>query len=169
MPVIQACWSPCWCYNNVKHGCIAVSIYTIIVSVVVFFYCIWIMSGGQSSDLYSPFFETDIKDSAKYAGGVVMGVCVVFFIAALMLWSGAVRNIRGMFIPWLFLTMFLILFSLAFGIWFIARYYIDPRSILAAIFTWLYTGINIYCLLCVISQYQLLKMYQSPNIVVLYP
>lgn len=169
MPVLQACWSPCWCYNNVKHGSIAVSIYTIIISIVAIFYCLWIMIGGQSSDLYSPFFETDVRDSAQQAGATVMGFCGLYIISACLLWYGTVRSIRGWFLPWLLITAFLILFSLAFGIWFIARYYIDPRSIIAAIFTWIYTGISTYCLLCVISQYQVLKMYQSPNIVVLYP
>jgi len=169
MPILQACWSPCWCYNNVKHGCIAVAVYTIVVSIVGFMYSIWIIQGGQSSDLYSPFFETDVRSSAQYAGGAVIAVCFIFIIAALLLWKGASQNLRGLFLPWMFLITFLILFSTAFGIWFIARYYIDPHSILAAIFTWIFTGINIYCLLCVISQYQILKMYQSPNIVVLYP
>ncbi|GAB6021284.1 hypothetical protein CHUAL_003903 [Chamberlinius hualienensis] len=169
MPYLQVCWSPCWCYNNVKHGCIAVAIYTIMFSIVSIVYTAWIMAGGQSSDLYSPFFETDVRNSAIYAGIVTIIFCVIYIGSALLLWRGAIRNVRGLFLPWIFITIFLVLFGTAFGIWFIARYYIDPRSVIAAVFTWLYTGLNIYCLLCVISQYQILKMYQSPNIVVLYP
>jgi hypothetical protein len=169
MPILQACWSPCWCHNNVKHGSIAVGVYTIVLCIVSIVYTAWVMNGGQSSDLYSPFFETDLHKNAVYACGPTIAFLCMFIIAAILLLRGVRHEVRGFLLPWMYMMGFVILFTVAFGIWFVARYYIDPRSVLAAAMSWVFASINIYCFLCVFSQYQILKEYQSANIMLLYP
>ncbi|GAB6024734.1 hypothetical protein CHUAL_009865 [Chamberlinius hualienensis] len=169
MTIIQSCWSPCLCFNNLKQGCVAVAFYTMILCIVSIVYCSWVMTGGHSSDLYSPFFETDVNDyTAIKAGTAIIIFCILFLISGFLLILGTVNSNRGAMLPWMLLMMFLILFSLAFGIFLIARYYIDSRSVLCAVFIWVFTGFNIYSFLCVLSQYKVFKSFQTKHIIQLH-
>ncbi|GIY37023.1 hypothetical protein CEXT_27401, partial [Caerostris extrusa] len=42
-------------------------------------------------------------------------------------------------------------------------------SFLASFILWCIDGLHIYCLLCVISQYQVLRDLQEPHFVILHP
>ncbi|GAB6027210.1 hypothetical protein CHUAL_013963 [Chamberlinius hualienensis] len=140
-----------------------------IVSIV---YCSWVMTGGHSSDLYSPFFETDVNDyTAIKAGTAIIIFCILFLISGFLLILGTVNSNRGAMLPWMLLMMFLILFSLAFGIFLIARYYIDSRSVLCAVlFVWVFTGFLISTASCAfLSQYKVfLKVFKPKHIIQLH-
>ena len=40
-------------------------IYTFFMSLAVVTYCVYIMTGGDTSQLWLPFFETDLKDTLQ--------------------------------------------------------------------------------------------------------
>ena len=62
---LSSCWTPCFWHNNVRDGSLAVAIYTFFMSLAVMTYCVYIMTGGDTSQLYLPFFETDLKDTLQ--------------------------------------------------------------------------------------------------------
>lgn len=106
------------------------------------------MNGGDSTQLYNPLFEADIR-GCKYKKYVlcinrkevltkrllllsamqVVGSClIVYFLlliisAALMIY-GIREGVRGWLLPWLILWFIIILFLLVFGLWLLGGYYI---------------------------------------------
>jgi len=169
MCTIKACWSPCWCYNNVKQGTIATGIYSVLLGLLAFLYCIWVMSNGEASEVYTPFFESDIRNTTQTAGG--FGICfsIVFIICGAFLLFGVGSGARGFFLPWMLYMLILVIVGIAYGIFLIARYYTYDISILAACYTWVISGFHYYSLMCVFSYYKLLTKYQATNEIVLYP
>ena len=62
---LSSCWTPCFWHNNVRDGSLAVAVYTFFMSLAVVTYCVYIMTGGDTSQLWLPFFETDLKDTLQ--------------------------------------------------------------------------------------------------------
>ena len=71
---LKSCWTPCFWYGDVRSGSVAVSVYTLAMSICLIIYTINVMAGGDSSQLWLPFFETSLKDSSGLGGpGTTMG------------------------------------------------------------------------------------------------
>ncbi|GFS81288.1 uncharacterized protein NPIL_68501 [Nephila pilipes] len=60
-----------------------------------------------------------------------------------------------------------IFIMICMGIWFIFRYH-NNYAFLTTFILLCVDGLQIYCLLCVISQYQVLKELQEPHFVILH-
>ena len=62
----KSCWSPCFWHANVRDGSIAVGIYTIGISICLITYTIYVLNGGDTSQLWLPFFETGKNYLSNY-------------------------------------------------------------------------------------------------------
>ncbi|KAK7873499.1 hypothetical protein R5R35_011838 [Gryllus longicercus] len=168
MVVLETCWSPCIWNNDVKSGSYSVAVYTTAMSVVLITFISYMLSGGDSSQLYTPLFETDIRHSMKWVGGLFITYFLILIITSILIHKAIKEMIRGWLLPWLITMGIGIAFQLVFGLWLLGGYYIYLQSVLAALIDWLWMSYNIYCWLCVYSQYQLFEIWQSPNIQLIY-
>jgi len=62
---MKSCWSPCFWYNNVVDGSVAVAVYTMAMSVCIITYVAYVMAGGDSTQLWLPFFETNLNTTTQ--------------------------------------------------------------------------------------------------------
>lgn len=169
---LKSCWSPCFWYGDVKSGSLAVSVYTLAMSICLLIYTINVMTGGDSSQLWLPFFETSLKDSSGWGGpGTAIGsggFCVIYFIvllgASVVLCYGVSRDVRGFMLPWMILMVVAIVFQAMFGLWLVFGYYIYLEVIMAALCDWIWMTFNIYCFFVVRSNYRNVKRKQLPDI-----
>lgn len=58
---LQACWAPCLWTDNLKTACKTISGYTVALSVVLMTFTVFNMLGGDSTQLYNPLFEADVR------------------------------------------------------------------------------------------------------------
>ena len=169
---LKSCWTPCFWYGDVRSGSVAVSVYTLAMSICLIIYTINVMAGGDSSQLWLPFFETSLKDSSGLGGpGTTMGsggfvIIYLFFllIASIVLGYGVRRDIRAFMLPWMVLIWFAIVFQATFGLWLIFGYYIYLEVIMAALCDFIWMTFNGYCFFVVRSNYRNVKRKQLPDI-----
>ena len=108
------------------------------------------LNGGESTQLYSPLFETDVryceyiyclytifqnnilKYSNKYFyfsamktfGAIFITYFIVLIIFSILMVYGIQEDTRGWMMPWLVAFAIVCLFQLIFGLWLLGGYYI---------------------------------------------
>ncbi|XP_017755691.1 PREDICTED: uncharacterized protein LOC108547614 [Eufriesea mexicana] len=167
--MLESCWSPFVWTNNVKTGCKAIAFYTITLSVICITLISYQLNGGDSTQLYNPLFEADIRGSMQVVGGFFICYFICLIVSGGLMVYGIKEGIRGWLLPWLILWFFLCLFQLVFGLWLIGGYYIYLDAAFAAMCNWLWMSYNIYCWLVAVSMYKVFEKLQSPNIELLWP
>ncbi|KAL0819076.1 hypothetical protein ABMA28_008349 [Loxostege sticticalis] len=164
MPLLESCWSPCIWSSDVKSGSRAVAVYTAAMSVILITFIAYQMDGGDSTQLWNPLFEADVR-SSLFIFGIIFIVILTFLIfSSVLMVIGINIWMRGLMLPWLITVGLIITFQLVFGLWLIGGYYIYLDATFAALIDFLWMAYNIYCWLCVFSQYQIILEMQSPNI-----
>lgn len=61
MTILKACWSPCIWTESLKTACKAIAFYSVAMSIVLTTFVIFNMAGGDSTQLYNPLFEADVR------------------------------------------------------------------------------------------------------------
>lgn len=170
---LKTCWSPCFWHPSVRSGSYAVAMYTLLMSICLITYTVYVMLGGDSSPIYLPLFEASLSTTTHQTPTTLHGgrFIVVYFVymiivSGLLLW-GIKSDIRGLMIPWLVGMALIILFQVIFGLWLIFGYYIYLEVVFAALVNWSWMCYNIYCYYCVRSHFTNVKWFQSPDIEVL--
>jgi len=162
---LKSCWSPCFWHGNVKDGTYAIGVYTITISICIITYIAYMLGGGDTSMLWLPFFETDLKSGTlQGSGGFAIFYFIVFMVMGVLLMLGARHNIRALIMPWIYGMYVIILFQTMFGLWLIFGYYIYLELVFAALCNWAWMAFNIYCALVVKSHLRNLRSEQSPDI-----
>ncbi|CAH0562381.1 unnamed protein product [Brassicogethes aeneus] len=169
MVLLDSCWSPCIWTDNLKSGCRAIAFYTVAMSIVLCTFIVFDMCGGDSTQLYNPLFEADVRYSMQVVGSLLIIYFILLSAFAILLCFGLGKMNRGMMLPWLITFGIACLFQLIFGLWLIGGYYIYLDAVLYAFIDWGWMAYNIYCWLVVYSQYQVFTKMQSPNIELLWP
>jgi hypothetical protein len=161
---VKSCWTPCFWHGNVFDGSIAVSIYSLAMSVCVITYTSYVMNGGDSSQLWLPYFEANLDTTIQSVGIFVIIYFILLVIMSVLLLHGIWSSIRGFMLPWVYFMYIVILFQAMFGLWLIFGYYIYLEMIFAALCDGLWMCLHIYCVSVVKSHYRNLTMIQSPDI-----
>lgn len=82
------------------------------------------MVGGDSTQIYSPLFETDIRDSMQYWGSMYIIFLLFFMVSSYLVYFGIKITTRGWLLPWLIQMGIIIIFQVLWGIWQLYGYYI---------------------------------------------
>ncbi|XP_034939580.1 uncharacterized protein pasi1 [Chelonus insularis] len=169
MVKIKSCWSPIIWTNNLKTGCKAIAFYSAALCIIIITFIAYQIAGGDSTQLYSPLFEADVRGSLPAAGTFLIVYFFLMIVSSGCMVIGLNEGVRGWMLPWLIMWFIFCAFQLTFGLWLLGGYYIYLQVVLPTFLNWLWMGYNFYCWLCVLSMYKIFEELQSPNIELLLP
>lgn len=169
MVLLNSCWSPCIWTDNLKTSCRVIAFYTVAISIVLMTFIVFDMTGGDSTQLYNPLFEADVRLSMQVVGGFMLLYFIYLIVAAILLVVGMQKMNRGFMLPWMVGFGIAVLFQLVFGLWLLGGYYIYLECVFYTFIIWCWMTYNGYCWLVVYSQYKEFEAMQSPNIELLWP
>ncbi|XP_038207473.1 uncharacterized protein LOC119829145 [Zerene cesonia] len=112
------------------------------------------------------FCGTQIK-ALQVFGIIFIVILATLIVSSILMVIGMNIWMRGLMLPWMITMGLIILFQIIFSLWLIGGYYIYLDATFAALLNFLWVSYNIYCWLCVLSQYQIILEMQSPNIEIL--
>ncbi|KAF0759281.1 Uncharacterized protein FWK35_00019003 [Aphis craccivora] len=127
MTLLKTFWTPIVVYPDVKTGCKFVAAYTIAISIFLMALLVHMQNGGESTQMYNPFFEANLRELNYY-----VVYTLIFFAymvgSSLLLLKGLNNNLRGFLLPWLIGMGFVVIFLLVWSIWLLYGYYIYVNS-----------------------------------------
>ncbi|KAK8762243.1 hypothetical protein V5799_026491 [Amblyomma americanum] len=131
----------CCCWLSLRKGSFASGVYTLI------FYTMLVATGvcHVNSALHSPVGFTLILLLLSFSG-----LCVIFSVVLIL---GLFFNNRLLLIPWLAMVSMTTLLDIALSFYFITDLKVDGFVIAMYVVDYTLCSVNIYCIMCVLSQY----------------
>jgi len=165
MVFIRTFWTPCYYYDDIRTATTTIAFYTAMSSLIAIAYTSYVMRGGESSNYYMPYFETDIRFSTQVAGGLAIVFFLAFILFSFTMYRGIAIENRGFMLPWIGWILIVIGYQFYYGISVLFMYYIYLESVMITLVSWIWMSYNIYCLICVYSQYQVIRDKQQPHLI----
>ncbi|XP_077516610.1 uncharacterized protein LOC144127492 [Amblyomma americanum] len=132
----------CCCWLSVRKGSFVCGVYTLI------FYTMLVVTGifHANSVLHTPVGFTLVLLLLVFSG-----LCVIFSVVLLL---GLFLDNRLLLIPWLTVVSMTTLLDVCLSLYFVTDMRVNPFVIAMYIVDYTLCSINIYAILCVLSQYQ---------------
>ncbi|XP_075737474.1 uncharacterized protein LOC119169234 [Rhipicephalus microplus] len=132
----------CCCFFSVRKGSFVCGVYTLI------FYTMLVVTGifHANSVLHTPVGFTLVLLLLIFSG-----LCVIFSVVLLL---GLFLDNRLLLIPWLTVVSMTTLLDVALSLYFVTDLRVNPFVIAMYVVDYTLCSINIYAILCVLSQYQ---------------
>ncbi|XP_054715073.1 uncharacterized protein LOC129224613 [Uloborus diversus] len=138
MPLMKTCC----CWKSVRDGSFACGIYTMI------FYTLVVTLGSFH---LSPAIENKVLFAFGLVALCLSGMCVM---SSALLLVGLCADNRSFLVPWLVSVSMTTLLDIFLSFYFIVEDIHDPLLCVLFVTDFLICALNVYCLLCVLSQYQ---------------
>ncbi|XP_065284063.2 uncharacterized protein [Dermacentor albipictus] len=132
----------CCCWLSLRRGSFACGIYTLI------FYTMLVATGA--SHLSSTFHST-VGFTLILLLLILSSFCIVFSMVLLL---GLFSDNRLLLLPWLAFVSMTTVLDVALSLYFITDLKVDGFVIAMYVVDYTLCSINIYCIMCVVSQYQ---------------
>ncbi len=127
---LSSCWTPFFWHSNVRDGALAAAAYSAFLCVFVLAYTAYVMAGGDSSQLWLPFFETNLDSSLVGWGSFALVYFLLFLAASACLVAGVRWDIRGLMLPWMTMMFLVILFQVSSFVKFLSKMYMGNEIFL---------------------------------------
>ncbi|CAL8130582.1 unnamed protein product [Orchesella dallaii] len=167
MVLLESFWTPFFWYETVTSAIVPIAVYTAAASALFITYTVYVMTGGESSQYYMPYFEADIHLTIYVWGGIAIAFFLFFIFSSYLLVRAVRVEIRGWMLPWMICMIILVFYKLYLGFHWLYDYYIYLENIFAMIILWFWMSYNIYVLLAVYSVYQIIAERQAPTMMIL--
>ncbi|XP_040069759.1 uncharacterized protein LOC8038871 [Ixodes scapularis] len=136
----------CCCWKSVRKGSFASALFTL------FFYSVHLCAGVLQ---INAFYATMGEESVIFVFVLLMVIFSGFSaIASLVLIIGLCTDNRLLLLPWIACVSITTILDVALSFYFLADALSDLVTIIFCIVDYTICALNIYCLLCVVSQYQ---------------
>ena len=148
MAILQTCC----CWNNVRSGSLACGIYTLILAL--------INGGIIGFNLHFLYSQNQLDGYLQLTKGwfiATLVVCVFLLVTSVGLIIGIHQDSRHFMLPWVAVTILMIVTDTAALIYECISFGLLSFNIIQMVIWLGLSLLNIYCILCVISQYQELK------------
>ncbi|XP_054277130.1 uncharacterized protein LOC128996031 isoform X2 [Macrosteles quadrilineatus] len=160
MAILQSCC----CWRSLRKGSYASAIYTasyfsvtiVIVSKFLHEERLY-LTGNMTQPISDSFLEPETISPTTMVFNMVVLVCASLgFFSCLLLMYGLFSDKRVFLIPWIFIVMMTTMVDLAHSLYLFALETMSFNPMTAILFTldFFLLCLNVYCLLCVVSQYQ---------------
>ncbi|XP_018331172.1 uncharacterized protein LOC108741058 [Agrilus planipennis] len=157
----------CCCWRSVRKGSFASGIYTLlyyslnagVVSKSLHEDILYLRSNFTEEPQYSIIDPDTTSETSLVFSFVILTVTSCGIVASLILFYGLYKDKRYLLIPWVVTLAVCIVADLSQCIYSFVKYTlkINPQSAILFTFDFFIVTLNVYALLCVISQYQELK------------
>ncbi|XP_022914041.1 uncharacterized protein [Onthophagus taurus] len=162
----MAILTTCCCWNNVRKGSFACGIYYMV------YFTIFaamtcsvlhqelLLLRNETSTKMESFLDPDMASiTSTIFTGVIFGFSTLGIVTSILLLYGLYRNQRLLLIPWIFVIIGFLIVDLVHCFYMIVvnAINVNPATAMLVTIDFFLNSLNVYALLCVISQYQELK------------
>ncbi len=110
---LESCWTPCFWQSNVYDGSIAVSFYSIGMSIFIIAYTSYVVNGDDLSQLWLPHFAANLNITIEAVSIFVIVYFLLMLFASGLLLYGIHSSNRDFMLPWLYFVYIVVTFQVS--------------------------------------------------------